>query len=172
MKDSELWDLTCVDVTTLESTHYFFSRNILDLPSSSPVIYSHWLRAEHVPWRKRKPGFRTLTPICQAASRLPKLTTTCTLFSTQSTGYGHFKYSSDNSTMNWVWATPGPKLVWDSWRIRNAAKWVTHSHSFQISRVYPCINEDQQKDLCVSHTTSSSLPSASELRVNIDSSRL
>ena len=123
---NERWryDITSMDVTELQSIRYFFSRNLLLPPSSRPVLYSHGLISEHMPYRKSKSGLRTFTPACQFTSILPKLQTLHSLFSTQSTGYQHFKYSSDNSIMNWVWATTGLKLVGDIWYVRNASKWL------------------------------------------------
>lgn len=100
MNDSVLWDITSVDTTVLDLMHYFFSGKILVLPLSSPMIYSYGGIADHVPRRKSKPSFRTFSPACQSASCLPKLQTMCIFFSTQSTGYRHFKYPSDYSTMN------------------------------------------------------------------------
>lgn len=46
------------------------------------------------------------------------------------------------------------------------------NHAFQISKLYPCVNLRQQKDLCLSHITSSSLLSISALKFNIESSML
>ena len=84
MKDLELWSIisvsiTSVDVTEFKSTCYF-SRNLLVLPSSSPVIYSYGLRANTCLREKESLASELFTLAYQSASCLPKLQTMCIPF--------------------------------------------------------------------------------------------
>lgn len=63
----EIWYHLYMDVTELESTCYFFSRNLL-LLSSSPVLYSNGLLAERVPYEKQV--WIQNFPVCQFTSCL------------------------------------------------------------------------------------------------------
>lgn len=75
MKDPVLLSITSVTTNSA-------SLNIVLLFQKNPVLtlkQPHnlllWANSDHMPWRKSKPGFRTLAPAC-----LPKLQTTCIFF--------------------------------------------------------------------------------------------
>jgi hypothetical protein len=120
---SECWDVTFEGVTMLESTCYFFSRNfhILLLHYHSSLLFT----------------YLNASPCVSIINRKHR--------------YKYFKFSLDNSAMNWVWAITGPKLVWDTWCV---GKTQQTTHSFQISKLSCCVSLKQQKDLCLSHIIS------------------
>ena len=138
---NERWryDITSMDVTKLQSTH-FFSRNLLLLPSSRPVLYSHGLIAEHVPYRKSKSGLRTFTPACQFTSFLPKLQTLHSLFFNSkhrvSTFQIFIRQFNHELSVSHYWSKAG----WRHLIREKCFQMVMNNRSFPISKLYLCVN--------------------------------